>query len=156
VRLAVGFAEVDLKRDNEREEFMTNEAAFYVDMLRKFGGDLSLPKLDIDKLIEGQKKNVEALSQSATVAAKGAQTVAKKQRQIFEAGLQEATILASRFHPLGNLQDNLALQAEFANKVFEITVKAAQDNATTVEKSTGEAVKILQDRLKESLEEMSG
>jgi phasin family protein len=133
---------------------MTNEAAFYVDMLRRFGGDIGLRRLDIDKLIEGQKKNVEALSQSATVAAKGAQTVAQKQREIFETGLQEATKLAGQFHPLGNLQENLALQTEFAKKVFEITVKGAQDNATTVGKSTGEAVKILQDRMKESVEEI--
>jgi len=133
---------------------MTNEATSYVDMLRKFGGDLGLPKLDIDKLIEGHKKNIEALSQSATVAAKGAQSMAQKQREIFEAGLQEATKLAREYQPLGKLQDNFALQAEFAKKVFEIALKGAQDSAATARQSTGEAVKIIQDRLKESFEEI--
>lgn len=133
---------------------MTNENTSYVDRLRKFGSDLSLPKIDVDKLIESHKKNIDALSQSATVAAQGAQSVAQKQREIFEAGLQEATKLARGYQPLGKLQDNVALQMEFANKVFEIAVKGTQDSATTARQSTGEAVKIIQDRLKESFDEI--
>jgi phasin family protein len=133
---------------------MINEAASYIDMLRQFCSDLGLPKLDIDKLIEGHKKNIEAISQSATVAVKGAQSVAQKQREIFEGGLQEATKLARGYEPLGKLQDNLGLQTEFAKKVFEIAVKGAQDTATTARQSTGQAVKIIQDRLKESFEEI--
>jgi phasin family protein len=133
---------------------MTNENTSYVDMLRKFGSDLGLPKIDVDKLIESHRKNIDALSQSATVAAQGAQSVAQKQREIFEAGLQEATKLARGYQPLGKLQDNLALQTEFAKKVFEIAVKGAQDSATAARQSTGEAVKIIQDRLKESFDEI--
>ena len=133
---------------------MANETTSYVDMLRKFGGDLGLPKVDVDKLIESHKKNIDALSQSATVAAQGAQSVAQKQREIFEAGLQEATKLARGYQPLGKVQENLALQTEFAKKVFEIAVKGAQDSATTARQSTSEAVKIIQDRFKESFDEM--
>ena len=36
---------------------MTPDANSYIEMLRKFGSDLGLPKLDVDKLIEAQKKN---------------------------------------------------------------------------------------------------
>jgi phasin family protein len=133
---------------------MTDEAPSYIDMLRKFGSDLGLPKVDVDLLIEGHKKNIDALSQSATVAAQGAQSVAQKQREIFEAGLQEATKLARGYQPIGKVQDNLALQTEFAKKVFEIAVKGAQDSATIARQSTGEAVKIIQDRLKESFDEI--
>ena len=133
---------------------MTNENTSYVDMLRKFGSDPVLPKVDVDMLIEGHKKNIDALSQSATVTAQGAQSMAQKQREIFEAGLQEATKLARGYQPLGKLEDNLALQTEFAKKVFEIAVKGAQDSATTARQSTGEAVKIIQDRLKESFDEI--
>jgi hypothetical protein len=40
--------------------------------------------------------------------------------------------------------------------VFEIAVKGAQESATTARQSTGDAVKIIQDRLKESFEEFRG
>jgi phasin family protein len=135
---------------------MTQDTTSYIEMLRKFGSDLGLPKLDVDKLIETQKKNIDALSESARVAAQGAQSVAQKQREVLEAGLREATTLARGYQPLGKLEDNLALQTEFAKKVFEIAVKGAQESATTARQSTGEAVKIIQGRLKESFDEFRG
>ena len=36
---------------------MTPDANSYTEMLRKFGSDLGLPKLDVDKLIESEEKH---------------------------------------------------------------------------------------------------
>src|SRR6202022_4578827 len=132
----------------QREDTMTQDTTSYIEMLRKFGSDLGLPKLDVDKLIEAQKKNIDALSESARVAAQGAQSVAQKQREVLEAGLREATPLARGYQPLGKLQDNLALQTEFAKKVFEIAVKGAQESATPESQSPGGAGSIFQNPLK--------
>src|SRR5258707_8346320 len=118
---------------------MTQDTTSYIEMLRKFGSDLGLPKLDVDKLIEAQKKNIDALSESARVAAQGAQSVAQKQREVLEAGLREATTFARRYQPPGKLQDNPPLQTEISKKIFEIAVKGAQETATTARQSTGEA-----------------
>lgn len=125
----------------------------YIDMLRKFGSDLGLPKLNVDELLQAQRKNLEALGQSAKVAAQGAQSVAQKQREVIEAGLREASTLAREYKPLGKIHENLALQTEFARKVFDIAVKGAQDSASTARQSTTDAVKIIQDRMKENFEE---
>jgi phasin family protein len=130
------------------------ETASYIDMLRKFGSDLGLPKLNVDELIQAQKKNIDALGESAKVAAQGAQSVAKKQREVLEAGLKEAKTLARQYKPLGKVHENIALQTEFARKVFEITVQGAQESASTARQSTTEAVKIIQNRMKESLREI--
>jgi len=124
----------------------------YIEMLRKFGTDLGLPKLNVDELLQAQKKNLEALGQSAKVAAQGAQSVAQKQREVVEAGLREAATLAREYKPL-KIQENLALQTEFARKMFDIAVKGAQDSASTARQSTTDAVKIIQDRMKDSFEE---
>ncbi|WP_050419972.1 phasin family protein [Bradyrhizobium tropiciagri] len=131
---------------------MTDNSS-YIDMLRKFGTDLGLPKLNVDELLQTQKKNLEALGQSAKVAAQGAQSVAQKQREVLEAGLREASTLAREYKPLGKVHENLALQTEFARKMFDIAVKGAQDSASTARQSTTDAVKIIQDRMKESFEE---
>ena len=130
------------------------ETTSYIEMLRKFGTDLGLPKLNVDELLQTQKKNIDALGQSAKVAAQGAQSVAQKQREVLEAGLREATTLARDYKPLGKIHENLALQTEFARKVFEIAVQGAQESASTARQSTTEAVKIIQDRVKESFEEI--
>src|SRR5258708_13507562 len=113
-------------------------------MQRKFGSDLGLQKLDVDKLIEAQKKNIDALGQSARVAAQGAQSVAQKQREVLEAGLREAANLAREYQPLGKIQENLAVQTQFARKVFEIPVKGAQSRAPTARQSTAQPMHIIQ------------
>src|SRR5260370_888619 len=75
---------------------MTQDTTSYIEMLRKFGSDLGLPKLDVDKLIEAQKKNIDALSESARVAAQGAQSVAQKQREVLDAALRRAPRQSSK------------------------------------------------------------
>ncbi|MET3911326.1 phasin family protein [Bradyrhizobium sp. S3.3.6] len=130
------------------------DATSYIDMLRKFGSDLGLPKLNVDELLQAQKKNIDALGESAKVAAQGAQSVAQKQREVLVAGLREAETLARQYKPLGQMHENVALQTEFARKVFEIAVEGARESASTARQSTTDAVKIIQDRVKESLEEI--
>jgi phasin family protein len=122
----------------------------YIEMLRKFGADLGLPKPNVDQLVEAQKKNMEALGQGAQVIAQGAQSVAQKQRELMEAGLREAMAFARENQ--GQINANLAQQTEFARKMFEIALSGAQETAATARQSGTDAVKIVQDRVKESLE----
>jgi phasin family protein len=126
----------------------------YIEMLKKFGADLGLAKPNVDQLVETQKKNIEVLGQSAQVVDQGAQLVAQKQRKLMEAGLREATEFARENQLLGKLNANLAQQTEFARKLFEIAVKGAQETAATARQSGADAVKIVQDRMKEGLEEI--
>jgi phasin family protein len=124
----------------------------YIEMLRKFGADLGLPKPNVDQLVETQKKNIEALSQGAQVVAQGAQSVAQKQRELMEAGLREVTAFARENQ--GQISANLAQQTEFARKLFEVAVKGAQETTATARQSGADTVKIVQDRMKEGLEEI--
>jgi phasin family protein len=124
----------------------------YIEMLRKFGADLALPKPNVDQLVETQKKNIEALSQGALVVAQGAQSVAQKQRELMEAGLREVTAFARENQ--GQINANLAQQTEFARKLFEVAVKGAQETTATARQSGADTVKIVQGRMKEGLEEI--
>ena len=122
----------------------------YIDMLKKFGADLGLPKPNVDQLVETQKKNIEALGQGAQVIAQGAQSMAQKQRELVEAGLREATAFARENQ--AQINANIAQQTEFARKMFEIAVTGTQETAATARQSSTDAVKFVQDRVKESLE----
>lgn len=41
----------------------------YMDMVRGFGGKLGIPQIDVEKLIEANRKNLDALNESAAAAA---------------------------------------------------------------------------------------
>jgi hypothetical protein len=122
---------------------MTDERTSYVDMLRKFGSDLGLPKVDAGQLIETHRKNIDALGQSATVAAQGAQSVVA-------GGNKACPLLSAAWQTSGQPRPADGVR----QKAFEIAVKGAEDSAKTARQSTGKVVKIIQDRLKESLNEI--
>jgi len=84
--------------------------------------------------------------------AQGAQSVAQKQRELMEAGLREVTAFARENQ--GQINANLAQQTEFARKLFEVAVKGAQESTATARQSGADTVKIVQDRMKEGLEEI--
>ena len=135
---------------------MTQETQPYLDMLKSFGKNFGLPQVDVEKLIDANRKNLEALAESAKVAAGGAQSVAQKQREVFEAGLREAQALARGFQPMGSPQEILGKQTEFVRKVFDISVQGARDSAELSRQSAAEAAKIIQERMKASLAELRG
>ena len=126
----------------------------FIDMMRRFGDQLQVPKLDMDQMIEIHRKNLEAMARSAAAVAEGTQAMAQKQREIVEAGLREASTMAQEFKAQND--QNLARQTEFAKKVFDIAIQGAQETAQLTRMSTGDAVKILQDRMREGLEEIRG
>src|SRR5260370_42232788 len=104
------------------EETMTEATQSWIEMLKKFGSDLNLPKVDVDKLIEMHRKNIDALEQSAQVASGGAESLADKQREMIETAFREAAARAD-FRPTGDPKGMLARQTEIAKKAFDITVQ---------------------------------
>ena len=133
---------------------MTEATQSWLEMLKNFGSDLNLPKVDIDKLIEMHGKNLDALEQSAQVASAGAKSIADKQREIVETAFREAAAMARDFKPTGDPKEVLAKQTEFAKKAFDITVQNTRDVAQLATQTTTDASKIIRDRLRESLNEL--
>jgi phasin family protein len=103
---------------------------------------------------ENQQKNLEAMTKSWQAMAGGAQEIANKQRAIFEAAAKDVTAMVQEYKPGGSPQDIMAKQAEFAKKAMEAAIANTRDIAELVQKSTAEAFKIVQDRMKESYEEI--
>src|SRR5262249_135673 len=84
----------------------------FLDMIKEFGTGLGVPKFDVDKLIEVQRRNIDALGRSAQVATEGAKSLADKQREIIETPFRGdgARFKADR-EPTGNARE--------ANRVCE-------------------------------------
>jgi len=126
----------------------------FIDMLRKFGADLNLPRLEIDKVIESHRKNLEAIGSSAGAISEGAKSIADKQREIIQTMLSEAASMVRDFRPDGGVATIIPRQVEFARKAFDFAVKNTREIAELANKSTAEAMKILQDRMQAGLAEI--
>jgi phasin family protein len=133
---------------------MTDATQSYLDILSKFGAELGLPTVDVDRLLEAHKKNIEALANSASVISEGARSVAEKNQEIFEAGLHELAAIARDYRPLAAETDLAEKRVEFAKKVFDAIAKNARDVNDIANQSTKEASRIFQDRLKASIDDI--
>ena len=84
----------------------------FLDQIKAFGARLGLPTVDVDKLVEINRKNFEALVRSASVAGEGAKALAEKQREIVKVAFNEASAMVKNFRPTGSPQEIVAKQSE--------------------------------------------
>ena len=133
---------------------MADPAQNFTDMFKKFGEQMKVPSFDMTKIMEQQQKNLEAMTKSWQAMAGGANEIAQKQKDIFQAALKDMTEMVQAYKPGGNPQEVMAKQAEFAKKAMEAAIANTKDIAELVQKSSTEAFKIVQDRMKESYEEI--
>ena len=122
-------------------------------MFTKLAEDLNLARVDTEKLIEAHRKNIDALARSAEAASEGAKSLAIKQREIVEEAIRETSAMVRDFK-LDSPQDAAAKQAEFAKKAFEAAVRNTRDVAELVQRSSTDALKVIQDRMQQSCEKI--
>jgi len=135
---------------------MADATQNFTDMFKKLGEQFKVPQFDMAKIMEQQQKNLDALTRSWQSAAAGASAVAIKQREILEAAVKQMTEMAKEYTPTGNPQEILAKQSEFAKKAMEAAIANTKDLAELVQKSSTEALQIIQQRMKDSFEEIRG
>lgn len=126
----------------------------FTDMFKSLGEQLKVPAFDVSKIMEHHQKNLDAMTRSWQAVAGGANEVAKKQREIFEAAIKDVTAIVQEYKPGGSPQEAMAKQSEFAKKAMDAAITNTRDIAELVQKSSAEAFKIVQDRMKESYDEI--
>lgn len=126
----------------------------FTEMFEKFGRDLNLPQVDVEKMLESQRKNLEALQKSAAASAAGASALIDKQRKNLEQALAEVARVAETYRAGAAPQDFMAKQTEFARKSFDSALKNVEEAAEIVRKASDEAIEVLRKRIRESAEEI--
>jgi phasin family protein len=127
----------------------------FASMFTKLAEDLKLPRVDTETLIEAHRKNIDALARSAEAASEGAKALAVKQREIVEEAIRETSAVVREFE-LESPQDAVAKQSELARRAFEAAIRNTGDVAQLVQKSSADALTIIQERMQQSFEEIRG
>jgi phasin family protein len=133
---------------------MADAPQYFTDMFKRMGEQLKIPQFDMSRLMEHHQKNLEAMTKSWQAMASGAGEIAGRQRAIFEEAMSDVAAMVQDYKPGGSPQEIVTKQAEFAKKSMEAAIANTRDIAELMQKSTGEAFRIVQDRMKESYEEI--
>ena len=126
----------------------------FMDMFKNLGDQLKIPSFDMNRIMEHHQKNLEAMTKSWQAMATGAGELASKQRAILEEAVKDVTAMVQEYKPGGSPQEIMAKQTEFAKKAMEAAITNTRDIAELVQKSSTDAFKIVQDRMKESYDEI--
>lgn len=133
---------------------MSDPTKTFTDMFKSLGEQLKVPAFDMGKIMEQQQKNIDAMARSWQAIGAGAQEVAKKQREVFDAAVKDITEMAKAYQPGGSPHEAVAKHADFAKKAMEAAIANTRDIAELTKKSAGEALSIVHDRMKESFDEI--
>jgi phasin family protein len=125
-----------------------------VDMFARLGRELHMPEVDIDRVIEHHRRNLEAFERSAKAASAGASSLFARQREMLQETLDDINDMAAHLRAGGDPQELVARQADLARKGFEAAVRNTGEVADIVARSSSDALDILRKRIKEGLEEI--
>jgi phasin family protein len=114
----------------------------------------NLPGVDMDSLMASQKKNMEALTAANRVALEGLQAVAKRQAEILQETMNEASKAVDVLSKAGSPSEVAAKQAELAKDAFERALSNMRELAEMVAKSNEEATSTINARISATLDEI--
>lgn len=124
------------------------------DEFAKAAGKFKMPAMDIDALLDCQRKNVEAITFANKAAAEGVQKVAKRQAEMVTEAFEEITGAMTALGKAGSPQDVAAKQVEIAKAAYESTVANMRELAELVSESNEEAAEAISARVVEALDEI--
>ncbi|TKT79137.1 TIGR01841 family phasin [Aquamicrobium sp. LC103] len=125
-----------------------------IDMFARLGQDLRLSGTDIERIIEHNRRNLEAFEQSARAAASGTSAILSRQREMLQDTLREVSDMAQNYRASSDPQELMSKQVEFARKSFETAVKNTGEVADLARQSSTEALEILRQRIREGMQEI--
>lgn len=132
---------------------MTTPTDPFQEFLKSFE-KFSVPGLDVSKLLESQRKDIEALNEAHRLAYTGMQTVAQKQTEILRRTLEEVQAAAREAMSGGDTTALAGKQAQLAQRSLQRTLEDMSEIAAVNLKVQTEAFDVVNKRFQENMANM--
>lgn len=126
------------------------------DQLMKTMKGGSMEAIDVNAMMDIQRKNLEALNKASQAAFEGAQAVAQKQAELFKAAFDQATSAAESLGKVSSPQDLATKELELCKAAFESSLANSKKVTDVVAKANDTAVKVINARIAEAFDEVKG
>lgn len=123
--------------------------------LTKMLGDLKLPGVDVETIMNTQRKNIEALTNANKLAVEGMQAVAKRQAEMLNESMAAVSAAAQEISSARSPQEFTSKEVELAKEALEKALSNMRELAELVGKSNSEAFEVVNTRFNESLNELT-
>ena len=115
---------------------------------------INVPGVDMPKILDAQRKNVEAITQANRIALEGVQSLMQRQAEIMQQSIEEATKSMQNFDPAADPAERVTAQTALAQEAFQHTLDRMRELAEMASTSQTEAFEAIQHRFTEALDEI--
>ena len=121
----------------------------------KLFADMKLPAMpDMEAFVSASRRNMETLTSANRVALEGAQAVARRHMEIVQQNMADLTEAVRAMSSVEAPQAKAAKQAELLKQTYERAIGNMKEIGDLITQSTGEAVKLLNTRFAEAMDEV--
>ena len=121
----------------------------------KMFADMKFPALpDMEAFVSASRRNMETLTAANKVALEGAQAVARRHMEIMQQNMAELTEAVRSLSSVEAPQAKAAKQAEMLKQAYERSVSNMKELGDLIQHSNAEAVKLLNSRFAEAMDEV--
>ena len=113
-----------------------------------------LPGVDVDALVASERKNVEALTEASRATFESMQAIGKRQIEIFQETMNEATKAYDALTKSGSPPEVVAKETEIAKEAFQKGLSNMRELAEMVTQAQHEVMDRINVRIAESLDEL--
>lgn len=122
--------------------------------ITKMMADFKVPGIDMDAMLQSQRKNIEALTAANQKAMEGVQAVAERQMELLRQTMEEASGTVKDLMASGTPEEGVAKQADLVKASFEKALTNMKEMAEMIAKSNYDAADVLSKRVSANLEEI--
>jgi phasin family protein len=121
----------------------------------KLFADMKLPALpDMEAFVSASRRNMETLTAANRVALEGAQAVGRRHMEIVQQNMADLTEAVRAMSSVEAPQAKAAKQAELLKQAYERAVGNMKELGDLITQSNAEAVKLLNARFAEAMDEV--
>ncbi len=122
--------------------------------ITKMMADFKVPGVDMDAVLQSQRRNIEALTAANQLAVEGMQAVSRRQMEILQQTMQEASSMMQDLMASGTPEEGVAKQAELVKTAFEKALTNMKEMSEMIAKSNYEAADVISKRISANLDEI--
>jgi phasin family protein len=122
--------------------------------LEQFNMQGMMPGLDMQKLLDARRKDIEALTEANRIAFDSMQAMAQKQAEILRRSLEQIQTNAQQAMSGSNAMANAAKQSDLAQKALQQAMDNVREITEAGQKAQTQAFEIITRRIQENMAEM--
>lgn len=120
----------------------------------KFAGEFKFPMVNIESIVESNRKNFAAITTASTSTVEALKTIAQRQGDMFRAAVEDFSKHGSEVLAAATVEEKAARQIDFAKKSYDVALANAKELGELYTKGQSEAFGVLNERIAELTDEV--